>query len=150
MNNLNPDFIYLRPVLIVIIFFLVTLLAMVLFRSKKKLLNRFSFFSILFICLVLSSLTIVCEGYIVDAYGLGGDVVSTYLWMAIVALSFICTIVYLKRSNSKPQLGKKQEPGYFKELLLEIRESIIVEVVITIVMAIPRMVIRFFRSVSSW
>jgi len=73
----------------------------VIFQRKNNLINHFSFFAIIFICLSISSITLGSIGYIVDAYGLGGDAPSSYMWLVIVVISVINSIIYLFRNNRK-------------------------------------------------
>lgn len=98
MENQIQEFIYLRPAFIAIIIFLLTLLALIL--SRKRFFTRFSFFSILFICFSISSILLISAGYIVDTYGLGGDVTSTYMWLAIVGLSIINILAFLRKNKA--------------------------------------------------
>ncbi|VEF46973.1 group-specific protein [Bacillus freudenreichii] len=97
MDYQVQEFIYLRPAFIAVIIFLFALLTLIF--SRKRFLTRFSFFSILFICFSVSSILLISSGYIVDAYGLGGDAPSFYMWLAIVGLSVINIFVFLRKES---------------------------------------------------
>jgi len=93
------DFVYLRPVYIAIIIFLLAQLVIVVFQNKKKLINHFSFFSIIFICVSISTISSISIGYISDELGLGGDPTSSYMWLLIIGLSIANTFVFLKKQK---------------------------------------------------
>ncbi|MDM5317121.1 hypothetical protein QUF49_14025 [Fictibacillus sp. b24] len=103
MNDSFPEFIYLRPIFIAFIIILFLVLGAVSIQRKNKLLNQFSFYSITFICLLISTITLTASGYIVDDYGLGGDEVSFYMWMAIVGLSALNTFVFLLKEGREKE-----------------------------------------------
>lgn len=49
-------------------------------------------------------------------------------------------------NNKEKKEEKDKQPGFFKEILIEIRDSIIIEVAWNILMFIPRMMIRVIKN----
>ncbi|PKG22940.1 hypothetical protein [Niallia nealsonii] len=94
MEYSSLEFVYLRPIFIALLLFLSLLLVIILIQKGNKLMNSFSIYSILIGMIAVSSLTLVCEGYIVDAYGLGGDAATFYMWEGIVGLSAVNFIAF--------------------------------------------------------
>jgi len=89
---------YLRPVFITfIIVLLIFLLIVILQKGKCKLINGFSVISVSIICLLVSAINLWQIGIIADELGLGGDAVSSYMFLVIVGLSILNPIVYTFR-----------------------------------------------------
>ncbi|MDQ0888868.1 putative effector of murein hydrolase [Paenibacillus sp. V4I9] len=99
-----PEFIFLRPVFVTFILALLVVMVIVVFQ-KKKLLNLFSVLFISSICCSVSALTIYASGYIVDEYNLGGDEISFFMFLAIVALSILNILIYLSKNNRRYENG---------------------------------------------
>ena len=101
MPEQSVEFIYLRPILIAFIVFLTASFLIILLQHQNKIINQFNMFSLILISVTVSSLTLFCEGYIVDTYGLGGDSITSYMWLAVIGLSLINIIGYY--SKKEPQ-----------------------------------------------
>lgn len=92
------EFIFLRPVFIVIMIALIVLL-IIISLQKTKIINLFSLLFILFICAIVSAITLYMSGYIVDAYGLAGDSAIFFMFLVIIGLCFVNLFVYTTRTN---------------------------------------------------
>ena len=89
---------YVRPIFIVFTIILLILLIFVGFQ-KTHIVNKFSVVSIPLICVVISAMVLFLEGVIVDEMNLGGDPVTSILFLVIIALSFINYAVYSFRNR---------------------------------------------------
>ncbi|MED4731557.1 hypothetical protein P9597_26165 [Aneurinibacillus migulanus] len=94
-------FTLLRPIFItfliiaLILFFIVTFL-----RTKQKFINGSTIMSISIISIIISAQVLFYDAIIVDEIGLGGDKVSTYMFLAIVAFGLLNPIIYfIKRRD---------------------------------------------------
>lgn len=91
-------FIFLRPIFIAFIIILIALLCIIIFQ-KKQLANLFSVISISLISFTISAITLYSSGYIIDEYGLRGDEISFFMFIAIVGISLVNVIVYLTKNR---------------------------------------------------
>ncbi|PYZ94761.1 hypothetical protein CR194_04315 [Salipaludibacillus keqinensis] len=95
-----PDLIFIRPILIAFIVFLIALLFIIIFQ-RKKFVNLFTVIFISFMASSVSALTLISIGYIADEYNLAGDPASFYMFFVVVGLSFVNFFVYLFLEDRK-------------------------------------------------
>lgn len=99
MEQEVAEFVFLRPVFIVIIVALLLLLIVVIFQ-KRKMINLFSLLFIVFLCAIVSASTLYMSGYIVDEYGLAGDIGLFSMFLVIIGLCFINYVTFIKINKS--------------------------------------------------
>lgn len=88
------DFYYFRSVYYFLLVVLFVSLIIVTFQKRRtKLINRFSLFSILFVCMGVSVISSYMIGYGADDLNLGGDEKSFDLFIATVVLSIINLLI---------------------------------------------------------
>lgn len=75
----------------------------VLFAQRKRpnIVNGFVVSIIAIISIIVSGINLIIMGYIADELGLGGDVVSSYMFLIILGLNLINLLIYFKNKNSK-------------------------------------------------
>lgn len=76
---------------------MVLFLVVIIPQLKNRIMNGFTWISISIISIVVSSQLLFYEAIIVDEINLGADVVSTYLFLAIIGFSIINTYLFFKR-----------------------------------------------------
>lgn len=88
-------FTLMRPIFSTFLVISILLLLLVLIpRTKKTYINGFTVISISTISILISAQLLFYEGIIVDEIGLGGDTVSTIIFLAIVGLGILNPILY--------------------------------------------------------
>ncbi len=91
-------FIHFRPIYILFIIILSISLFITIFQKNHyKIINRFTIIIILSISLLVSAYLTYQIGILSDELGIGGDAVSFNMFIAVVALSFVVFLVYLKK-----------------------------------------------------
>ena len=94
------EFTLLRPIFFTILIAIFLLFLIVLFsKPQHKLVNGFSITGLSFFSILIAAQLLYYEGIIVDEINLGGDEVSTYMFIAIVALGFLNPIIYIARNQ---------------------------------------------------
>ena len=102
------SFTLLRPIFVtfliisVILFFIV-----ILPRNKSKILNGFTVICISSLFIVVSAQILFYSGIIVDEINLGGDAVSTYLFLAIAVISILNPIIYFGRHGKEKKVQRQ-------------------------------------------
>ncbi|MBS4178328.1 hypothetical protein [Lederbergia citrea] len=100
-------FTLLRPVFVTfMIISLLLFLVMLIPRFKNKFINGTAVISLSAISILVSSQLLFYSGIIVDEVGLGGDAVSTYIYLAIVGLSIINPYLFFTQRKEK---NKRQD-----------------------------------------
>jgi hypothetical protein len=76
---------------------------MVLFAQSKQTntVNGFVVSIIAIISIIVSGINLIIMGYIADELGLGGDVVSSYMFLIILGLNILNSFIYFKNKKIK-------------------------------------------------
>ncbi|MCF6136590.1 hypothetical protein [Pseudalkalibacillus berkeleyi] len=91
-------FTLLRPVFITFLVISLLLFVTVLLpKPKTKFLNLFTVISISIISLIVSTQVLYYDAIIVDEIGLGGDEVTTYMYIIVAVFSIINPLIYFVR-----------------------------------------------------
>jgi len=92
---------FIRLVFIIFIISLIVI-SIVLFVQRKptNTVNGFTVSIISIISIIVSGINLTIMGYIADELGLGGDVISSYMFLIILGLNVLNSFVYFKRKNS--------------------------------------------------
>jgi hypothetical protein len=92
---------FLRLVFITFIISLIVISAILLVQRKQSnLVNGFTISIISTISIIISGINLIIMGYIADELNLGGDVISSYLFLVILGLSIFNLFLYLKNKNN--------------------------------------------------
>ncbi|WP_449539767.1 hypothetical protein [Ferdinandcohnia sp. Marseille-Q9671] len=95
-------FTLLRPILIMITIVLLLLLILVIIpKTRIQVLNGFSVVAIAFISVFVSAQVLFYEGILADELGLGGDSVSSYLFLVNVFLGVASWFLYFYIKNRR-------------------------------------------------
>lgn len=95
-------FILLRPIFLTfLIISLLLFLVVVIPRLKNKIINGFTVICISTISVVVTSQLLFYDAIIVDEINLGGDGVSTYMFLAIIVFSILNTILFFISGERK-------------------------------------------------
>ena len=95
-------FTLLRPIFITfLIISIILFLIMVLPIGRKKLINGFTIISISIISILVSAQVLFYNGIIVDEINLGGDALSTYIFLAIIGFSLLNPIIHFSMHRGK-------------------------------------------------
>ncbi|MYL48345.1 hypothetical protein GLV98_02570 [Halobacillus litoralis] len=86
-------FIMLRPVFLLLVLVSLLLTVLLLIQKEEKV-NGYTLFIITTISLIIGSVCLYSSGSIVDAFGLSGDAVSFYLYIALFPVSLLNILVY--------------------------------------------------------
>ncbi|MBM7649928.1 cytochrome bd-type quinol oxidase subunit 2 [Bacillus ectoiniformans] len=102
-------FTLLRPIFVsFLILLLVLLVIIILPRANSKVINGFTVTCISILSIFVSAQVLFYSGIIVDEMNLGGDAVSTALFLIIAAISILNPIIYFrgyrKENKRSPQL----------------------------------------------
>ncbi|MFZ0447449.1 MAG: hypothetical protein WAM95_22995 [Bacillus sp. (in: firmicutes)] len=96
------SFTLLRPIFVTFLIVLVMLFFMVILpRTKNKIINGFTVVSISILSILISAQILFYSGIIVDEMNLGGDAVSTYLFLTIAVISILNPIIYFGRHGKE-------------------------------------------------
>ena len=96
------SFTLLRPIFVTfLIVSLILLVIIILPRTKNKIINGFTVACISILSILVSAQTLFYSGIIVDEINLGGDAVSTYLFLAIAVISILNPIIYFGRHGKE-------------------------------------------------
>lgn len=88
-------FTLLRPIFFtILVATLLLLLVVIIPYLKNRMINGLTVFSMTIISILVSGQLLYYSGIIVDEIGLGGDRVSTYLFLAITGIGIINLIIY--------------------------------------------------------
>lgn len=87
-------FTLLRPVFITMLIVLLLLLIMVVVPKYRQKLNALFVFSLSVIIVLLASQLLFYDAIIVDELGLGGDAITTYLYLLIVVVGIINPVIF--------------------------------------------------------
>lgn len=88
-------FTLLRPVFwTILLMTLLLFLGVIIPKVRKKLTNGVMVLSLSFILVFVSAQLLFFDGIIVDELGLGGDAVSSYLFLAIAGFSLANILIY--------------------------------------------------------
>ncbi|MFB6468207.1 hypothetical protein ACE38V_15610 [Cytobacillus sp. Hz8] len=87
---------------LVLITFIITIF-IVLFAQRKQTntVNGFVVSIIAIISIIVSGINLIIMGYIADELGLGGDVVSSYMFLIILGLNILNSFIYFKNKKVK-------------------------------------------------
>ena len=89
------SFTLLRPIFITLLIVSVIMFILVILpRAKSKIINGFTVSFISILTILLSAQVLFYSGIIVDEIGLGGDAVSTVLFLVIVVMSVLNLLIY--------------------------------------------------------
>lgn len=92
------SFILLRPVFGTLLTASILLfLILIIPKARGKLLNGFIIISISVLSIVVSAQVLFYDAIIVDELGLGGDAVTTYIFLGIVGFSLLNPLLYFGR-----------------------------------------------------
>ncbi|MGP7818672.1 hypothetical protein [Niallia sp. 01092] len=84
------------------IIFALILFVMIIFpRTRRKFINGFAVISLSLVSLIISAQVIYYDAIIVDELGLGGDEVTTFMCLAVIAFNFLNPMVYFSIVNHK-------------------------------------------------
>ncbi|MDM5304302.1 hypothetical protein [Peribacillus frigoritolerans] len=86
---------------LVFITFIISLIVILLVQKKRSnLVNGFTVSITSIISIIVSGINLIIMGYIADELNLGGDVISSYLFLIILGLSIFNLFIYFKYKNS--------------------------------------------------
>ncbi|MFJ7941650.1 hypothetical protein ACIQYG_24705 [Peribacillus sp. NPDC096622] len=86
---------------LVFITFIISLIVILLIQKKRSnLVNGFTVSITSIISIIVSGINLIIIGYIADELNLGGDVISSYLFLIILGLSIFNLFIYFKNKNS--------------------------------------------------
>ncbi|MFJ7932097.1 hypothetical protein [Peribacillus sp. NPDC096448] len=86
---------------LVFIIFIISLIVILLIQKKRSnLVNGFTVSITSIISIIVSGINLIIIGYIADELNLGGDVISSYLFLIILGLSIFNLFIYFKNKNS--------------------------------------------------
>ncbi|MFJ7310734.1 hypothetical protein ACIQY5_24665 [Peribacillus frigoritolerans] len=86
---------------LVFITFIISLIVILLIQKKRSnLVNGFTVSITSIISIIVSGINLIIMGYIADELNLGGDVISSYLFLIILGLSIFNLFIYFKNKNS--------------------------------------------------
>ena len=92
---------FLRLVFITFIISLIVISIILLIQKKRSnLINGFTVSIILVISIIVSGINLIIMGYIADELNLAGDVISSYMFLIILALNLFNLFIYFKNKNS--------------------------------------------------
>ena len=92
---------FLRLVFITFIISLIVITIILLVQKKRSnLVNGFTVSITSIISIIVSGINLIIIGYIADELNLGGDVISSYLFLIILGLSIFNLFIYFKNKNS--------------------------------------------------
>lgn len=94
-------FTLMRPVFITFLLLSVMLFIVVVLPIQRKWLTSFTISSISIVSIVACAQMLYIEGIIVDELNLGGDIVSTFMFLAITLLSLLNPIIYFVRQGKR-------------------------------------------------
>jgi hypothetical protein len=70
-------------------------------RRRTNIVNGFVVSIIAIISVIVSGINLIIMGYVADELGLGGDVVSSYMFLIIVGLNILNSFIYFKNKKVK-------------------------------------------------
>ncbi|MFJ7976640.1 hypothetical protein ACIQZI_13195 [Peribacillus sp. NPDC096379] len=78
-------------------------ISIVLFAQRKRtnIVNGFVVSIIAIISIIVTGINLIIMGYIADELGLGGDVVSSYMFLIILGLNALNSFIYFKNKKVK-------------------------------------------------
>jgi Mg/Co/Ni transporter MgtE len=86
---------------LVFITFIISLIVILLIQKKRSnLVNGFTVSITSITSIIVSGINLIIMGYIADELNLGGDVISSYLFLIILGLSIFNLFIYFKNKNS--------------------------------------------------
>ncbi|MBN9653204.1 hypothetical protein J0K78_02920 [Halobacillus sp. GSS1] len=91
-------FVLLRPVFLLLVTVSVLLTLFIIFQKEKKV-NGWTLFFITSMSLIIGSVCLNSSGFIVDEFGMSGDPVSFYLYIALFPVSLLNVLVYTFKPN---------------------------------------------------
>ncbi|WLR42257.1 hypothetical protein LC087_16220 [Bacillus carboniphilus] len=98
------SFTLLRPIFVSLIFAEIMMFFIIIFpHLRTKIVNGLSVIGLSIVSIVISSQLLFYEGIIVDELGLGGDVVTSYMFLIIGILAIVNPTIYIV-SRKKTQL----------------------------------------------
>lgn len=79
-----------------------TIISVILLVQRKRgnLVNGFTVSIVSTVSIIVSSINLIIMGYIADELNIGGDTISSYLFLVIVGLCIFNLFLYLKNKNS--------------------------------------------------
>ncbi|WHY95600.1 hypothetical protein [Peribacillus simplex] len=89
---------FLRLVFITFIISLIVITIILLVQKKRS--NLVNGFTVSITSIIVSGINLIIMGYIADELNLGGDVISSYLFLIILGLSIFNLFIYFKNKNS--------------------------------------------------
>ncbi|ARI77810.1 hypothetical protein [Halobacillus mangrovi] len=95
-------FTLMRPVFVLLLCIMLALFFIILFpRLRRRFTNGLSVVGLSVVSLAVSCQLLYYSGIIVDEFGLGGDEISTYLFLLIAAFASLNSFIYfvLKSEN---------------------------------------------------
>ena len=96
------SFTLLRPIFVTfLIVSLILLVIIILPRTKNKIINGFTVACISIPSILVSAQILFYSGIIVDEINLGGDAVSTVLFLAITVINILNFIIYFGRRRKE-------------------------------------------------
>ncbi|WLR46603.1 hypothetical protein LC065_13620 [Halobacillus litoralis] len=95
-------FVLLRPVFLLLVIVSILLTLFITFQKEEKV-NGWTLFFITSMSLIIGSVCLYSSGYIVDEFGMSGDPMSFYLYIALFPVSLLNILVY----SFKPRLVKE-------------------------------------------
>ncbi|REJ09041.1 hypothetical protein [Halobacillus trueperi] len=86
-------FVMLRPVFILLVLVSILVTIFLIFQKEEKV-SGWTLFFVTSMSLIIGSVCLYSSGYIVDEFGLGGDPVSFYLYIALFPVSLLNILLY--------------------------------------------------------
>ena len=91
---------FLRLVFITFIISLIVITILLVQKKRSNFVNGFTVSITSIISIIVSGINLIIIGYIADELNLGGDVISSYLFLIILGLSIFNFFLYFKNKNS--------------------------------------------------
>ncbi|MYL71793.1 hypothetical protein GLW00_13080 [Halobacillus litoralis] len=90
----------LRPAFLLLVMASVLLTLFIMFQKEEKV-NGWTLFFITSMSLIIGSVCLYSSGFIVDEFGMSGDPVSFYLYIALFPVSLLTVLVYTFKPNHR-------------------------------------------------
>lgn len=87
---------------LVFITFIIAILIVLFAQTRRtNTVNGFVVSIIAIISIIVSGINLIIIGYIADELGLGGDVISSYMFLVILGLNILNSFMYFKNKKVK-------------------------------------------------
>ncbi|KAB2336575.1 hypothetical protein F7731_09410 [Cytobacillus depressus] len=88
-----------RLVFITFIISLIVVAIILLVQRKRNIVNGFTLAILAVTSIIASGINLIILGYIADELGLGGDIISSYMFLIILGLVILNWIIYAKNKD---------------------------------------------------